>query len=87
MSPPDPPADHLAAVIGAEGRARHSLSEVADLTGLDADDVTEVWAALGRPVTTPDGAFVSDLDVRLMRNVNELARHVAADDDAQFRLR
>ena len=79
MNTPELTAETLEAIGGVEGRGRYSLAEAADLTGLDALDVAEVWAAMGRAVSAPDEVLVSDLDLRLMRNVGELSRFVDGD--------
>jgi adenylate cyclase len=52
--------------------ATHDLATVCELTGLDADQVIDLWRTLGYPVPRPDEVAFTDADVDILTEIGQL---------------
>lgn len=68
------------AIGGAGGRPRYQVDEAALLTGLSPEELLEIRAALGRVRLGDDEAGITDVDLRITRNVAALSHFVGAED-------
>jgi adenylate cyclase len=53
-------------------KARYDLGEIAAATGTSADEIVQLWRALGFPAPEPGEKVFTDLDVQMLRTVAAL---------------